>query len=70
MSPRVDFINPNMITLAKKLDPDVDDQSVHRALCKGEALIGTPKPPDDIAPIWDRMDIFKGDILAVMGYPD
>ena len=58
------------ITLARELDPDVDDQSVHRALFKGEALIGTPKPPDDIAPIWDRMDISKGDILAIMGYPD
>ena len=70
VSPTVDFNNPKMIALARELDPDVDDQSVHRALFKGEALIGTPKPSDDIAPIWDRMDISKGDILAIMGYPD
>ena len=70
VSPTVDVNNPKMIALARELDPDVDDQSVHRALFKGEALIGTPKPPDDIAPIWDRMDISKGDILAIMGYPD
>ena len=68
VSPTVNQIDPDILELARKLDPDVDDESVHRQIFDGEALIGTPNPPDDIAPIWDRMDIYDGDILVIVGY--
>lgn len=69
VSPTVEKIDSDMVKLAKKLDPDVDEFSVHRKIFGGEALIGTPKPPPDIAPIWDRMNIYDGDILVIVGFP-
>ena len=59
-----------MLALARELDADVDDQSIHRNLFDGEALVGTPSPPEDIAPIWDRMNIYNGDILVIIGYQE
>ena len=70
VSPTVDRIDPDMVKLARQLDPDVDDDSVHRQLFDGEALIGTPKPPPDIAPIWNRMNVYDGDTMVIVGFPE
>jgi hypothetical protein len=69
VSPMATHIDPAALDIARHLIPDVDESSVQRSLLMGEALKGTPKPPVESAPIWDRMDIFSGDVVVIIGYP-
>ena len=62
-------IDPAALDIARHLIPGVDESSVQRSLLMGEALKGTPNPPVESAPIWDRMDICSGDVVVIIGYP-
>ncbi|MEA1881111.1 MAG: hypothetical protein U9N31_01730 [Candidatus Marinimicrobia bacterium] len=70
VSPTADFINPAAVDIARCLIPDVDAYSVQRSMIDGEALVGTPKPPEEHAPIWERMNIYDGDVVVILGYPE
>jgi hypothetical protein len=70
VSPTATHIDPAALDIARHLIPGVDESSVQRSLLMGEALKGTPKPPEEYAPIWDRMDIYNGDVVVIIGYPE
>ncbi|MBT4371543.1 MAG: hypothetical protein HOD10_01950 [Candidatus Marinimicrobia bacterium] len=70
VSPMANFINPAAVDIARWLIPEVDVYSVQHSALDGEALIDTPKPPTEHAPIWDRMYISKGDMVVILGYPE
>ena len=69
VSPTATHIDPAALDIARHLIPGVDESSVQRSLLMGEALKGTQKPPVEYAPIWDRMDIYNGDVVVIIGYP-
>ncbi len=69
VSPTAKKIDSYAVNIARNLIPDIDALSVQRSVLEGEALIGTPKPPKEHKPIWERMDIHKGDVVVIVGYP-
>ena len=68
VSPTINKINSNIIELIKELYPKVDSNSIQRSGFDNELLKNTPKPPIEIKPIWDRMDISNGDLVIIVGY--
>ena len=70
VSPTADFINPAAVDIVRWLIPEVDAYSVQHSVIEGEALVNTPQPPKEHAPIWERMDIHNGDVVVILGYPE
>ena len=70
VSPSANTINPAAVDIARWLIPEVDVYSIQRSAMDCEALVNTPKPPKEHAPIWDRMDISNGDMVIILGYPE
>jgi hypothetical protein len=70
VSPTADFINPAAVDIARWLIPEVDAYSVQHSVLEGEVLVNTPQPPKEHAPIWERMDIYNGDVVVILGYPE
>jgi len=70
VSPKANYIDPASLDIARQILPQVDEFSVERGVLKREALKGTPKPPEEYVPIWDRMDIYNGDVVVIIGYPE
>ena len=60
----------NLLAHLHSMNPGFDIDTLHRQLFDGEALIGTPKPPPDIAPIWNRMNVYDGDTMVIVGFPE
>ena len=69
VSPTADFINPAAVDIVRWLIPEVDTYSVQHSVLEGEVLVNTPKPLKEHAPIWERMDIYNGDVVVILGYP-
>ena len=69
VSPTADFINPAAVNIVRWLIPEVDAYSVQHSVLEGEVLVNTPQPPKEHAPIWERMDIYNGDVVVILGYP-
>ena len=70
VSPTADFINPAAVDIVRWLIPEVDAYSVQHSLIEGEVLVNTPQPSKEHAPIWERMDIYNGDVVVILGYPE
>ena len=70
VSPTADFINPAAVDIVRWLIPEVDAYSVQHSVLEGEVLVNTPQPPKEHAPIWERMDIYNGDVVVILGYPE
>ena len=69
VSPTADYINPAAVDIVRCLIPEVDVYSIQHSAGEGEFLVNTPKPPKEYAPIWERMDIYNGDVVVILGYP-
>ena len=47
---------------------DINDQSVIIGAIRGEVLVKTPSPPEDLIPLWNQIDLKNGDVLVMIGY--
>ena len=68
ISPTLNKIYPQSIDIVKAAGFNIDDQSVSRNAINGEVLKETPIPDQEIASLWDRINIANGDLLVIICY--
>ena len=64
----VNKIYPQSIDIVKAAGFNIDDQSVSRNAINGEVLKETPIPDQEIASLWERINIVNGDLLVIICY--
>ena len=68
ISPRVGNVFSRSFKIAKEMGLDINDQSVIIGAIRGEVLVETPSPPEDLIPLWNQIDLKNGDVLVMIGY--
>ena len=68
ISPTLNKIYPQSIDIVKAAGFNIDDQSVSRNAINGEVLKETPIPDQEIASLWERINIANGDLLVIICY--
>ena len=63
-----DVLFAEELDIVKAAGFDIDDQSVSRNAINGEVLKETPIPDQDIALLWERINIANGDLLVIICY--
>ena len=68
ISPTVGNVFSRSFKIAKEMGLDINDQSVIIGAIRGEVLVETPSPPEDLIPLWNQIDLKNGDVLVMIGY--
>jgi len=68
ISPRIGYIDQECLLVAKKLEFNVDNNSIIKNAVRGIVAVETPTPHDKIKTLWDKIDLYNGDVLLVAGY--
>ena len=68
ISPRVDYVDQKCLSLAKKLDFEVDNNSIIKNAVRSIVALETPDPGEKLRSMWDKIDLYNGDTLLVAGY--
>ncbi|MAV15331.1 MAG: hypothetical protein CMG08_00760 [Candidatus Marinimicrobia bacterium] len=68
ISPRVGYIDNECLSIAKKLEFNVDNNSIIKNAVRGIVAVETPLPKEKIKSLWDQIDLYNGDVLLVSGY--
>jgi len=68
ISPRVDYVDQKCLSLAKKLDFEVDNNSIIKNAVRSIVALETPDPGEKLRSMWDEIDLYNGDTLLVAGY--